>query len=102
MTGGTDGRAMTTAQAITVTVTDVNEAPTFTSDDAFTVKENIQLVGQVVANDVDSDDGITGYQVTGGTDQNEFEITNTNQLHFQDDPELRASQRTLEATTNTS
>ena len=85
-TGGSGGRALTAQQTITVTVTDENELPHFTSDDAFMVTENNQSVGRVVAQDVDQDDSITGYDVTGGTDQNEFEITNTNQLHFKDDP----------------
>ena len=87
-TGGTGGRALTAAQTITVTVTDENEPPHFTSDDAFTVQENIQIVGRMVAEDVDNADQITGYTITGGSDQNEFEITNTNQLHFKDDPDF--------------
>ena len=85
-TGGTGGRALTAEQAITVTVTDENEAPVFTSDDAFKVDENEQLVGRVTATDVDRDDGITGYEVTGGADENRFEIASTNQLRFKDDP----------------
>ena len=88
VTGGTGGRAMTATQTITVTVTDENELPHFTSDDAFMVKENNKFVGRMVADDIDRADSITGYEVTGGTDQNEFEITNTNQLHFKDDPDF--------------
>ena len=88
VTGGTGGRALTAEQTITVTVTDENELPSFTSDDAFTVKENNKFVGRMTADDIDRADNITGYEVTGGTDQNEFEITNTNQLHFQDDPDF--------------
>ena len=88
VTGGTGGRAMTAAQTITVTVTDENELPHFTSDDAFMAKENDPFVGRMVADDIDRPDSITGYEVTGGTDQNEFEITNTNQLHFKDDPDF--------------
>ena len=88
VTGGTGGRALTAQQTITVTVTDENEPPHFTSDDAFTVKENNQDVGRMAADDIDRDDSITGYEVTGGTDQNAFEITNTNQLDFKDDPDF--------------
>ena len=88
VTGGTGGRALTAAQTITITVTDENELPHFTSDDAFTVKENNKFVGRMAADDIDRADRITGYEVTGGSDQNEFEITNTNQLHFQDDPDF--------------
>ena len=88
VTGGTGGRAMTAAQTITVTVTDENELPHFTSDDAFMAKENDPFVEQVLADDIDKADSITGYEVTGGTDQNEFEIKNTRELHFKDDPDF--------------
>ena len=87
-TGGTGGRALTEAQTITVTVTDVNEPPHFTSDNSLQVKENIQFAGRMVAEDIDNADGITGYTLTGGADRNLFEITNTNQLHFKDDPDF--------------
>ena len=88
VTGGTGGRAMTAAQTITVTVTDENELPHFTSDDAFMAKENDPFVERVLAADIDRDDSITSYEVTGGTDQNEFEIKNTRELHFKDDPDF--------------
>ena len=42
----------------------------------------------MVADDIDRDDSITGYEVTGGDDRDEFEITNTNQLHFKEDPDF--------------
>ena len=86
-TGGTGGRALTAEQTITVTVTDVNEPPRFTSDNSLQVKENERFVGRMVAEDVDSDDHITGYEVTGRVDRNRFEITNTNELHFKEDPD---------------
>ena len=88
VTGGTGGRAMTAVQTITITVTDENELPHFTSDDAFMAKENNPFVGRMAGDDIDRADSVTGYEVTGGTDQNEFEITNTNQLHFKDDPDF--------------
>ena len=87
-TGGTGGRALTAQQTITVTVTDVNEPPVFTSDDAFKVDENEQSVGRVTALDADRNDGITGYEVTGGADGSRFEIAGTNQLRFKDDPDF--------------
>ena len=87
-TGGTEGRALTAAQTITVTVTNENDPPRFTSDNSLPVKENNRFVGPVVAEDVDSEDQITGYTITSGSDQNEFEITNTNQLHFKEDPDF--------------
>ena len=88
VTGGAGGRALTAQQTITVTVTDVNEPPIFTSDDAFKVDENEQSVGRVTALDVDRNDGITGYEVTGGADGSRFEIAGTNQLRFKDDPDF--------------
>ena len=87
-TGGTGGRALTAEQTITVTVTDVNEPPRFTSDNSLQVKENKRFVGRVAAEDVDSDDHITGYEVTGRVDRNRFEITNTNELHLKEDPDF--------------
>ena len=87
-TGGAGGRALTVAQTITVTVTDENEPPVFTSDDAFQVDENEQSVGRVTADDADRNDGITGYEVTGGADGSRFEIAGTNQLRFKDDPDF--------------
>ncbi len=87
-TGGTGGRAMTAEQTITVTVTDENEPPRFTSDNSLQVKENKRFVGRVAAEDVDSDDHITGYEVTGRVDRNRFEITNTNELHLKEDPDF--------------
>ena len=87
-TGGSGGRALTAAQTVTVTVTDENEPPHFTSDDAFKVKENQQIVGKLTARDIDRDDTITGYGVTGGADQDRFEIDSTNHLRFRDDPDF--------------
>ncbi len=87
-TGGSGGRALTAQQTITVTVTDENEAPVFTSDDAFKVDENEQVVGRLAAQDVDRDDAITGYEVTGGADEDRFEIASTNQLRFKDAPDF--------------
>ncbi len=87
-TGGSGGRALTAAHTITVPVTDVNEPPHFTSVDSFMVKENVLRAGQLAAQDVDRDDGITGYVVTGGADSDDFEIKNTRELHFRDDPDF--------------
>ena len=86
-TGGAGGRALTAQQTITVTVTDVNEPPRFTSDGALRGKENIRFVGRIVAEDVDSDDHVTGYEVTGWADRDRFEIANTDELHFKEAPD---------------
>ena len=87
-TGGTGGRALTASQSIAITLTDVNEPPVFTSADTFEVKENVRLAGRIAARDVDAADGITGYAVTGGADQDDFEIAGTNQLRFTADPDF--------------
>ena len=90
-TGGTGGRALTSEQAITVTVTDENEPPTFTSDDAFKVDENEQLVGRVVAQDVDRDDAITGYEITGGRRPGHLRDRRHQPAALQGRPRLRAA-----------
>ncbi len=86
-TGGSGGRALTARQTITVTVTDENERPAFTSHDTFEVKENNRFAGRVVAQDLDRDDVVTGYEVAGGADGSRFEIANTNDLRFKESPD---------------
>ena len=88
VTGGSGGRALTAAQTVTVNVTDENEPPHFTSVDTFMVVENVLRAGRLAAQDVDRDDGITGYAVSGGADSDDFEIKNTSELHFRDDPDF--------------
>ena len=65
-------------QAISVTVTDANEAPTITSDGGgptatLTAAENQTVVTTVVAMDQDTGDSLT-YSITGGADQLKFII----------------------------
>ena len=72
--------------AVTISLIDVNEAPVFTSAATFEVKENNTTVGAVSANDEDSDDSITGYAITGGVDQAQFEITDEGGLRFKAAP----------------
>ena len=100
VTGGSAGRALTAERTITVNVTDENERPHFTSVDTFAVAENVLLAVRLAAQDVDRDDRITGYAVTGGADSDDFEIKNTRELHFKDDL-TRAAGGTRGATTNT-
>jgi hypothetical protein len=54
-----------------------NVAPTFSSDNAFDVAENETAVGTVMATDADAEDDVTGYEITGGADEGEFEINAT-------------------------
>ena len=62
-----------------------NTAPVFTSGTTFTVEENTQSVGTLVAED--GEDSITGYEVSGGADQAQFAITNSGALSFQTAPD---------------
>ena len=87
-TSGTNERALTARQTLTVTVSDVNEAPVFSSNDEFDVAENTTQVGSVEAEDVDGADSITGYGITGGADQAKFEITNAGVLSFTTAPDF--------------
>ena len=51
-----------------------NNPPSFTSSAARHVAENTTAVVTVTATDSDADDSVTGYEITGGTDQTLFEI----------------------------
>ena len=51
-----------------------NVAPAFTSSATFDAAENQTAAGTVLAADSDSDDSVTGYEITGGADQTFFSI----------------------------
>ena len=53
---------------------DANAAPTFSSSSTFDAAENQTSAGTVLATDGDTDDDITGYEITGGADQSFFSI----------------------------
>ncbi len=66
--------------------TPTNNPPVFTSSASLSVEENTS-VATVVAVDNDTDDDITGYAFTGGTDQAFFDnVTTAGQLWFKDPP----------------
>ena len=68
-------------------------AATFSSAAIFSVAENETTVGTatVTATDADALDSITGYAITGGTDQGKFSIdTNTGALTFKSAPNFEA------------
>ncbi len=67
-----DGGGRTDTQAISVTVTNVNIPPVFTSPAAFSVTEPATTVGSVVATDGDMD--VLTYSITGGVDAARFSI----------------------------
>ena len=67
-----------------------NLPPAFTSAATFSVVENTSAttaVGTVVATDADSQDSVTGYEITGGADSAKFSITNAGVLTFAASPD---------------
>ena len=69
-----------------------NNAPVFTSSASLSVEENTDFA-TVVAVDNDTDDDITGYAITGGTDQDFFEnVTSAGVLSFDEVPNFEDPQ----------
>ena len=54
--------------------TTANVAPSFSSSATISVAENATAVVTVLATDSDTDDSVTGYEITGGADQTFFSI----------------------------
>ena len=91
-TGGTGDRAQDVSQTLTVTVTDENEAPAFsTTDTAFSVPENTTGVGSAAATDEDSADDVT-YELSG-TDASRFNIATDGALTFKTAPNFEDPQQ---------
>ena len=81
--------ALTNARAFSVTVANANEAPAFTSSDAFTVSENTTTVGTAAA--VDPEGGAVTYSITGGVDSAKFDINpSTGAITFKVAPDFEA------------
>ncbi|MDG1090588.1 MAG: cadherin domain-containing protein, partial [Flavobacteriaceae bacterium] len=75
-----DGSA-TYSKTLTITVNDVNEAPTDIDLSATTVDENLTsgtIIGGLTTTDVDSGDTFTYTLVGGGSDNDSFSISGTN------------------------
>ena len=89
---GTGDREMTATQALTVTITDANDAPIFTSDASFTMAESQMSVGTVSAADQDSADSVTNYQLLSGTDFDLFTIATDGALSFNSAPDFENPQ----------
>ena len=70
-------------------VTLVDSPPLFSSGN-FSVNENSVSVGTVEAEDPDTGDSITGYNISGGADFSLFEITNAGILSFVSAPDFEA------------
>ena len=76
-----------TASFITGSVV-VNSDPIFSSSSSFSVSENVRRVGVVVASDVDGEDSVVGYRVSGGVDSARFSITGGGVLTFNSAPDF--------------
>ena len=84
----TDGHGGERTIPVFVELNDLNEPPEFTSDAAFEAAENQTFAGRVTAQDLDSGDNIATYTVTGGADQNLFEVNSAGTLTFKDAPDF--------------
>jgi hypothetical protein len=84
-----DGAGGTDVQSISVTVTDVNEAPVITSSSTASVAENQMAVLTVTATDQDVPADTVTYSLTGGADQARFSINaSTGVLKFNTPPDF--------------
>jgi VCBS repeat-containing protein len=78
-----------TAQTVTVTVTDVNEAPSITSSNTASVAENTTAV--LTATSTDPEGNTVTWSIVGGADSGDFSIdTNTGALTFTSAPDFEA------------
>jgi hypothetical protein len=78
-------------QTISVTVTPINDnAPVFTSPDAFSVLEGTTPVLTVTAADADRPPQTVTYSIAGGADQAKFNITPFGALSFNSPPDFEA------------
>jgi len=78
-----DGNGGLTPQTILVTVTDVNDAPVFTSPATANVAETTQPVQTLSVTDADLPAQTITFSISGsGADNGAFEIINGNQLQF--------------------
>ena len=93
-----DGQGGSATIAVTVSLTDVNEAPVFSSAASVNVAENTKDEVTVTATDVDNDDSITGYAITGGVDKDQFEITSGGVLSFKTAPDFESPDDVLSTT----
>ncbi|AFZ49126.1 cadherin domain-containing protein [Dactylococcopsis salina] len=80
-----DGEFTPTA-TVTVNLTDVNEAPTFTSDNAIEVSENETSVVTLSATDPDGD--ALSFSITGGADEGLFILNDEGGLSFSNAPDF--------------
>ncbi|NGZ06872.1 MAG: cadherin repeat domain-containing protein, partial [Magnetococcales bacterium] len=68
----TDAGGLTATQTITVTVANVNEAPTITSNGAISINENTTAVTTLIG--TDPENGNLTWSLSGGADRNKFAL----------------------------
>ena len=78
-------------RSVTNTTGAPNTDPEITSPSLFDVRENQSVARRLVARDTDPGDEVTGWDIVGGADQGQFEITSdTGELNFLDAPNYEA------------
>lgn len=86
----TDSASNTYDETFTITVNDLNEAPSISSANAFNVDENNTAVATLTASDVDAGDSVN-WSITGGDDSGAFSIDMmTGELTFNTAPDFEA------------
>ncbi len=86
-----DSAGLTGSRTFSVAVVNVNDAPVFSSDTAFTVAENNTAIASVQASDEENDS--MRYAIAGGTDAARFTIdAATGALHFSAAPDYENPQ----------
>ena len=82
-----DGTGLASSATFDINIDDVNDAPTFTTPDQFMVNENLEVIAQFNAADVDDDNLV--FSLTGnGPDDASFLISNDGQLSFNGTPDF--------------
>ncbi len=86
----TDGHGGDRSIPVSIDLTDVNEVPVFTGEATLEASENQSFAGTVTAEDLDRDDVITDYTITGGSDRDKLEVNSGGTLTFRDDPDFES------------
>ncbi len=65
-----------------------NHFPEFSSSASFSAAENQTTAGTVEASDTDTEDTVTGYEIVGGADSAQFEVSGSGALRFKTAPDF--------------
>ena len=97
LTGATDERGSLVSETRTIRVIlpafapgTGNRFPQFSNSATFLAAENQAAAGSVEATDTDAHDTVTGYDVVGGADAAQFEISSAGALRFKSAPDFEA------------